>query len=186
MGGLVARSACHYGAASDWVQRVRDVFTLGAPHHGAPLERVASAASSAFARLPETRGIARAINLRSAGIKDLGRGYLVDEDWLGRGTETFLRDAGSEIPFLETANHYFVCATLSREPDGVLGRITGDMLVLRSSAWGQERRGERMRFPVDNYRHVGGATHFDLLNHPAIYDLIRDWLAKRPALPAPA
>ena len=40
MGGLVARSACHYGAGSDCVAKVRHVFTLGTPHQGAPLEQV--------------------------------------------------------------------------------------------------------------------------------------------------
>jgi len=29
---------------------------------------------------------------------------------------------------------------------------------------------------VDQYRHVGSATHFDLLNHPAIYAQIKSWL----------
>jgi hypothetical protein len=45
-----------------------------------------------------------------------------------------------------------------------------------------------MRFAVDQYRHIGGATHFDLLNHPAIYDQIKLWLRAggRAELPAPA
>jgi len=30
------------------------------------------------------------------------------------------------------------------------------------------------------------ANHFDLLNHPAIYEQIRQWLTGRAALPAPA
>jgi pimeloyl-ACP methyl ester carboxylesterase len=186
MGGLVSRSACHYGAGRDWVGRVRHVFTLGCPHTGAPLERVANAASSAFGRLPETRGIARALNLRSAGIKDLRYGYVIDEDWFGHDPDAYLRNTGREIPFLTSANHYFVCATLSREPHMPVGRLIGDLLVLRSSAWAHGgAAGQRMRFPVDNYRHFGGATHFDLLNHPAIYDQIRQWLVGRPALPAP-
>jgi triacylglycerol esterase/lipase EstA (alpha/beta hydrolase family) len=39
MGGLVIRSACHYGreASAEWVERVRHVFYLGSPHMGAPL-----------------------------------------------------------------------------------------------------------------------------------------------------
>ena len=39
MGGLVARSACHYGveAGYAWPARVRRVFYLGTPHQGAPL-----------------------------------------------------------------------------------------------------------------------------------------------------
>jgi hypothetical protein len=57
--------------------------------------------------------------------------------------------------------------------------------VLKSSAWSQ-RRGERLRFGIEHYQHVGGATHFALLNHPAIYAQIRRWMAPRRALPAPA
>ena len=114
---------------------------------------------------------------RSAGIKDLRYGYLVDEDWLGQDPDAFLRNSGREIPFLETANHYFVCATVAADADAALSRIVGDLLVLRSSAFSHGRRGERMRFAVDHYHHVGGATHFDLLNHPAIYEQIRTWLA---------
>jgi len=185
MGGLVSRSACHYGAGSDWTTKVRHVFTLGAPHRGAPLEQAVNAASAAFARLPETRGIAKALNLRSVGIKDLRYGYLVEEDWFGVDCDAYLRKAAAEIPFSSTANHYFVCATLSRDADAPVGRIIGDLLVLRASAWGHGG-GERMRFPVEHYQHVGGANHFDLLNHPAIYAQIRRWLTSRKALPAPA
>ena len=43
MGGLVARSACHYGADSACMAKVRHVFTLGAPHRGAPLEQATNA-----------------------------------------------------------------------------------------------------------------------------------------------
>src|SRR5204862_448640 len=69
MGGLVARSACHYGG--DWTQRVRHVFCLGSPHLGAPLEKAANLAAYALARLPETRPLAKVVNGRSVGIKDL-------------------------------------------------------------------------------------------------------------------
>ena len=186
MGGLVARSACHYGSEHDWTTKVRHVFTLGAPHRGAPLEQLTHAASAALARLPETRGLAKALNARSVGIKDLRYGYLVDEDWSGHDPDAFLRRAGREIPFMRSANHYFVCATLSRDAEHPVGRIIGDLLVLRASAWAHGNRGERMRFPVDHYRHVGGASHFDLLNHPAIYAQIGRWLTARAALAAPA
>jgi pimeloyl-ACP methyl ester carboxylesterase len=185
MGGLVARSACHYSDDCEWCSSVRHVFTLGAPHLGAPLEQATSAASAVFARLPETRALlARPLNVRSVGIKDLRHGYLVDECWQDQDCDAFVRDNSREIPFLRTANHYFVGATLAREPDSLAGRLVGDLLVLRASAWAQ-RRGQRLSFPIEHYRHVGGANHLELLNHPAIYEQIRRWMAPRRALPAP-
>ncbi len=60
------------------------------------------------------------------------------------------------------------------------------MLVLRSSAWAHGGRGERLRFPVENYAHVGGVDHMDLLAHPAVYAQLRRWLTGRRALPAPS
>jgi pimeloyl-ACP methyl ester carboxylesterase len=186
MGGLVSRSACHYGDGHDWQRHLRHVFTLGAPHLGAPLEQAANAATYVLSTLPETRALlAKPLKLRSVGIKDLRYGYLVDECWLDQDCDAFLRDASTEIPFLRTANHYFVCATLSKEPDALVGRLVGDLLVLKASAWSQ-KRGERLRFAIEHYQHVGGASHFALLNHPAIYDQIRYWMAPRRALPAPA
>src|SRR5437588_12337539 len=186
MGGLVARSACHYGAETAWCGRVRHVFTLGSPHLGAPLEPAAVRASHALARLRETRALlSRPLNLRSVGIKDLRYGYLTDECWFEQDCDAFLKDTSEEVPFLITANHYFVCATLSREPDALVGRTVGDLLVLKASAWHQ-RRGERLRFAIEHYPHVGGTNHVELLNHPAIYGQIRRWMAPRPALPAAA
>ena len=186
MGGLVARSACHYGAGGRWVGRVRHVFTLGSPHLGAPLERAANVASYAFSRLPETRALlARPLNRRSAGIKDLRFGYLTDECWDGQDCDAFLRDRSREVPFLATASHYFLCATLARDPEGPSARIIGDLLVLPASAWAR-RRGEALRFPIEHYHHVGAVNHFQLLNHPAIYAQIRRWMAPRRALPAGA
>lgn len=183
MGGLVARSACHYGADSPCVAKVRHVFSLGTPHLGAPLEQAANAASAALARLPETKPLARALNIRSSGIKDLRYGYLVDECWMDRDCDAFLRNTAREIPFLPTARHYFICATLSGEAHAPAGRIIGDLLVLQPSAWAQPARGTRLRFPVEHYHHLGRANHFDLLNHPAIYAQMRRCLSSQPALP---
>ncbi|MGH2867555.1 MAG: esterase/lipase family protein [Solirubrobacteraceae bacterium] len=187
MGGLVARAACYYGAEKGWVRSVRDVVMLGTPHRGAPLELAANAATAAISLLPEVRPFAGSLRARSAGVKDLGYGYVVDQDWDGHDPDRFWTNTGTDIPFLESADHYFVSATVTRDAEAPLGRLFGDLLVRRSSAWSHGGRGERMRFPLDRYRHLGGATHFDLLNHPAVYELIEGWLTRgRPALPAPA
>jgi pimeloyl-ACP methyl ester carboxylesterase len=167
MGGLVARAACHYGSGRAWTRYVRHVIMLGAPHGGAPLEQLTAAAGGILARLPETRPVARAIEQRSAGIKDLRYGYVVDEDWADGDRSAPPR----EIPFLEGAKHYFVSS--------------GDLFVTRRSAWARRAR-EPVRFPAEHYAHIDGVSHFDLLNHPAVYAQIHWWLCSRRALPAPA
>jgi hypothetical protein len=179
MGGLVARSACHYGHADEraWVASLRHVFCLGSPHLGAPLEKATNVLGWGLSRLPETRPMAKIVNRRSVGIKDLRFGSCAEEDWCDCEPDEFLRDRCREVPFLETATYYFVGATLSREPNGPLGAAIGDLLVRFPSASGSGRR-RKLGFEVDNGCHLGGLTHFDLLNHPAVYDRMHSWLTR--------
>jgi hypothetical protein len=170
MGGLIARSAAHQASEDGmrWVRQVRHVVSLGTPHRGAPLEEIVHVGSAALNALPETQPVARFLRRRSGGIRDLRRGSLVDEDWKGRDPDALRATACQEIPLLDGATHCFVSASVTRSPKNPLGRLIGDMLVLRSSAapWREEQT-----------FHVGGAGHFALLNHPAVYDRLRDWLA---------
>ena len=59
---------------------------LGAPLTGVPLEKLVHVAAFTLTTIwnPVTRLIGRAMNRRSAAIKDLRYGHLVDEDWSGR------------------------------------------------------------------------------------------------------
>jgi hypothetical protein len=41
-------------------------------------------------------------------------------------------------------------------------------------------RGRSIPFGVDNGHELSGLTHFDLLNHPAVYEQIRTWLTRAP------
>ncbi|MGA8218947.1 MAG: hypothetical protein WB771_10295, partial [Solirubrobacterales bacterium] len=179
MGGLVARSACHYSERQEhvWTEHLRHVFCLGTPHLGAPLERAAHAASWTLGRLPESRPFADLFfNGRSAGIKDLRYGSLVEEDWRDTDPDEFLRQRCREVPFLPTATYYFIGATLTRRHDG-LGGLIGDLLVHYPSASGTGRD-RRIPFEVENGRHLGGLHHMNLLNHPDVYTQIREWIAK--------
>jgi pimeloyl-ACP methyl ester carboxylesterase len=175
MGGLVARSACHYGAASDepWTSLVTDVFYLGSPHTGATLERLASKLGWALDRLAETRPYADLVNVRSAGIKDLRYGYIVEEDWDGCDADRCLENHRHEIDFLPHANHYAISASVS----GASARLVGDLFVHPASARG--------RLPIDQIRHLAGLHHFDLLNHPRVYEAMRSWLQHGQPSPAP-
>ncbi len=178
MGGLVARSACHYGDEDTlrWTELVTHVFCLGTPHLGADLEKGANALAWALGRLPETRGLGAILNARSAGIKDLRYGSCVEEDWSDCDPDEFLRDRCQEVPFLPGANYYFIGAALNRGP---LGTALGDLLVRMPSASGRgNRNGRRIPFEVDNGHELTGLNHFHLLNHPAVYAQLRDWIIR--------
>ncbi len=162
MGGLVAHSACHHAAlqGARWLEPLHHVVCLGCPHLGAPLEKAAHATAYVLHLVPETRALARIVDGRSAGIRDLRLGYASAAEPAGR------------------AAHRFVAATLGREPDSLVSRLLGDIFVRLPSA-----------SAIPEGRHLGGLNHFDLLNHPAVYEQIREWLrpaggGKRPQQPA--
>jgi len=176
MGGLVARSACHYAQqrSHSWISRLRHVFYLGSPHLGAGLEQWVGRLSGVLAKLDESRPLASVLDRRSAGIKDLRAGYLLDEHWRHAGPRP--KSPGSDVPLIPWANHYVVSATLTTSRRNPLGRLMGDLLVQPASARGRSRRGGHIPFPAEHMRHFGGLHHFRLLNHPAVYAAMREWL----------
>jgi pimeloyl-ACP methyl ester carboxylesterase len=181
MGGLVARSACCHAAeeGADWAGLVTHSVSLGTPHMGAPLEQAVHMLSAGLARLPETRPFANFLRRRSGGIRDLRQGSLVDEDWRDSDPDALRGAACAEIPLLEGATHCFVSAAITRSERHPLGRMLGDTLVLVPSASGRSRT-RRIPFDDEYGMHLGAATHFTLLNHPAVYDKLRTWLAVAP------
>jgi pimeloyl-ACP methyl ester carboxylesterase len=178
MGGLVARSACHYAALDglSWSGAVRHVFCLGSPHLGADLEKGANLLGWALGRLPETRPFGKAVNARSVGIKDLRYGSCLEEDWRDRDPDELLRDRCGELPFLPGASYYFVAASVR---DGPLGTLLGDLFVRVPSASGRGAgSGRRIAFEVENGSELSGLTHFDLVRHPAVYEQLRAWISR--------
>ncbi len=180
MGGLVLRSATHYGATLDWVRHVRHLFFLGSPHLGAPLEKAANVAGWLLGLVDVTRPFAAVLNGRSVGIKDLRFGSLRDEDWQGVDLDALLANRTGDVPLLADAAHYFIAATVTRDRHHPLGVAVGDLLVRVASAFGRGRL-RRIQFPLENGRHFGPMNHFQLLNHPGVYEQMRRWLECRPA-----
>jgi pimeloyl-ACP methyl ester carboxylesterase len=177
MGGLVARSAC--AAGGDWTALVRHTVSLGSPHTGAPLESAVHYAAAALGTVGETRPFAGLLRRRSAGIRDLRSGSLVDEDWRDRDPEALRAAACREIPLLEGAANHFVAATITADAEHPVGRLVGDWLVLQPSASGRSRT-RVVGFRDEDGAHVGGAHHLALLNHPAVYERLREWLGRAP------
>jgi pimeloyl-ACP methyl ester carboxylesterase len=175
MGGLVIRSACHYGAQQQrrWPKNVSHVVCLGSPHLGADLEKSVNVASWALARLPETRALAGFLNARSAGVKDLRFGACLDEDWCDADPDEFLFDRCREVPFLRGATYHFVASTAAPP---VVGLIVGDHLVRSGSASGRSKS-RSIPFDPEHGLTLTGLNHLDLLNHPRVYAKLHDWLA---------
>ena len=178
MGGLVIRSACHYGRqeSAAWVDRVRHVFYLGSPHLGAPLARAAGFAGWAFGKAAETRPFVTLVNGSSPGIKDLRHGYVLADDWADCDQDSCVRDHRGDTPLLAGANHYTISATVTADPGHPLGAVAGDLLVQPASAHGRRGAHQHIPFPVGSRHGLGGMHHFDLLNHPAVWAVIRDLL----------
>jgi pimeloyl-ACP methyl ester carboxylesterase len=179
MGGLVARSACHYGslAGHAWVKRLDRLVFLGAPHFGAPLERAGTGVDRVLEISPYSAPFARIGKVRSAGIRDLGHGYLRDEDW-----QMASRAARASRTVTPLPSGVKCCAmAASRQPrppvaEGV--RVRGDGLVPIDSALGRHRDGSRDLGFADECRRIGyDMGHLQLLDAAEAYETIRGWLS---------
>lgn len=163
MGGLVLRSATHYGleAQHEWTELVRRAFYLGSPHQGAPLAQLGHSVTGILEAVdhPATKVIGAILGRRSAGIHDLRYGALLDEDWMAEDPREM-----SDAELLPGVAHHFVSATLTQDPSHPLGAWIGDLLVRDGSA-GAPREA---RFPIET-RHYGGVLHHQLQNHPGVY-----------------
>ncbi|MBL8491756.1 MAG: hypothetical protein JNM82_13330 [Rhodocyclaceae bacterium] len=179
MGGLVARSACHYGtlAGHAWPRRLGKLVFLGTPHHGAPLERAGNWADIVIGISPYTAPFAKLGKARSSGIKDLRHGSLRDEDWQGRRGE-HSRDPRTPVALPEGVRCYAAAAT--RETRGTRQGLQGDGLVPVDSALGKHPDAAlRLPIPATHQMVAKGLDHFALLSSPEVYGQIKAWLGGR-------
>ncbi len=180
MGGLVVRSACHYGrkARAAWVKRVRKIFLLGVPHLGTDWEKLGNLTSTILKNIPNpfTRGIAGLGNRRSAGIKDLRFGFLLDEDWQGRDCDSLWGDHRHHVPLLQGVDYYLIAAALAKQSENFLARYFGDGLVSSRSARGHSLlKSKTLPFTPANFRVIKGLSHTGLARHPLVYEQIKAW-----------
>ncbi len=186
MGGLVVRSACHYGRHTwprgrrlpigrRWISRLRRVVLIGVPNTGAGLETVVNAASAALWALPvpATRLVGLGLDQRSAGIKDLRFGAIVDEDWAEQDPGALRRTHPHRRTHVRQADHLVITGSLSSDPEHPVARVIGDSLVTSSSAAGRSPDGEL--FPGAEVRAFPGVNHIALAHHPDVYEEISRW-----------
>lgn len=182
MGGLVARSACHYARAGQhaWLAHLKHMVFLGTPHHGAPLERHGNWLGTLLGRSAVTAPFAHLGRLRSAGITDLRYGNVVDEDWHGR--DRFAHDdARRHVPLPKGVKCYAIAGSVGRHGSDARGRLLGDGLLPVDSALGRhDDPGHNLSFPPSHQWVAFGVHHLDLLNRVEVYEHIRAWLEPRP------
>ncbi len=183
MGGLVARSACHYGrlARHHWLRRLSKIVFLGTPHHGAPLERGGNWVDVMLSASPYSAAFARLGKIRSAGITDLRYGNLVDEDWEHRDRFARSKDRRLAVPLPDAVQCYIIGASIGKKTGHRTGPALGDGIVPLRSALGQHAN-PRLNLPVPQSRQwvAYGMNHLDLLNRKEIYEQIRRWLSGPP------
>ena len=173
MGGLLARSALHQGAAAGqaWPARVDDLVFLGTPHHGAPLERAGHGLDIVLGAAPYAAPLARLGKIRSAGITDLRHGRLLPGHASGHATKP------QHVPLPTHLRCYAVAASLGAEPQALKGRLLGDGLVPVASALGRHPRPSRtLVFEPDCQAVLPAMNHMDLLSRPEVCERLLHWL----------
>lgn len=178
MGGLVARSACHYGeeAGHTWRTKLRTLICLGTPHHGAPLERGGNWIDVLLGLSRYSAPMARLGQIRSAGVTDLRFGNVLDEHWQGRDRFEPGRDRRTPLPLPADVDCFAVAATSAATAGESL---PSDGLVPVESALGRHEDPRlTLAFPAPNQYVAHGAAHLDLLDRPEVYQKLREWLAR--------
>jgi pimeloyl-ACP methyl ester carboxylesterase len=153
MGGLVARAAIDAGIADGerWIDLVRHVVTIAAPHAGSPIEKAVEVTSRSLMVTPQTRPLGGFLGSRSSGIRDLRTGIDLP-------------------PSFDGVEHHVIAAVLTASPESRIGSVVGDLVVRPVSATGQ------VRILVDNQAIIGGRRHFDILDDPSVVDRVIGWI----------
>jgi pimeloyl-ACP methyl ester carboxylesterase len=179
MGGLVARSACHYARQEGllWPDYLKSMVFLGTPHHGAPLERTGNWVDLLLGSTPYTRPFTALGKLRSAGITDLRYGHVLDEDW--QGHDRFQRKADSRqyVSLPAGVACYTVAATTAARRGTLANRLIGDGLVPLHSALGYHDEARRSLPFAQAAQWIAYRTsHLELLSSPAVTRQLVQWL----------
>lgn len=184
MGGLVVRSACHYGRSlrpatfrrpfgRRWTTKVRRIVLIGVPNTGAALEALVHTTSSALGSvpIPGISHVGRGLDRRSAGIKGLRQGTIFDED-LDERRRLGRRRRHPHHP-LRRAKYLIVAGSVTADPDHPVSRLLGDALVTSSSATGLDAENEL--FPGATVAMFPKVTHNALAHHPEVSAALANW-----------
>lgn len=180
MGGLVTRSAMHYGnkEKSTWTKWLKKVVFLGTPHYGAPLEQAGNYLDFLLEATPWTKPFVRLSKIRSAGITDLRYGNIIDEDWKGIDRFEKRSDERTTVSLPKNVACYSIAAIRGKESDNFSNRLIGDGLVPLKSALGEHKDPNKsLSFMTNNTAIFPESNHMDLLSKIAVFEKLKTWLS---------
>lgn len=180
MGGLVTRSAVHQAQQQGqrWPTHLKNIVFLGAPHHGAPLERAGNWVDVLLGSSRFSAPFTRLAQLRSAGITDLRYGHVLAADWQGRDRFRRAPDSRALLPLPEGVACYTIAATTAAQRSLLADRLVGDGLVPLRSALGQHDEAERSLVFAKSAQWIAYRTHhMALLHSAAVGQQVESWLA---------
>ena len=156
----------HHGTAvgHSWRGQLRKLFSLGTPHHGAPLERGGSRLDYVMELSPYVAPFTSLGKARSAGITDLRYGSIT-------GVEQEF------VPLPDDVECYALAATLGKRRSLLAERLVGDGLVPLDSALGKHAdRSRTLALPKERQWIGYEMGHLELLGRPEVYSQLEKWL----------
>lgn len=177
LGGLVIRSACHYGeqAGHSWTSTLDRVIYIGTPHDGVPWEALTAPLYGRLALSGNSLGrtIYKFYQSRSAAMRDVVDVALIDEHWQEGNNHQ------QPLPWFSGAEHYFIAGSINQNPSHILSQAFGDVLVPIGSA--KARTAIHEHFPEPPMLRersvvVPAVKHIALAHHPEVYAHLARWL----------
>jgi pimeloyl-ACP methyl ester carboxylesterase len=181
MGGMLARSAFHYGkkAQHGWVKQVQKLFFVGTPQHGSMVEQAGNMIDRALEISPYSHALSRLGKIRSAGTTDLRHGNLIDEDWQGHDRFAHAHDRRQLSQLPANVKCYAIAAMIAKEPNEIWGQLVGDGLVPLKSALGKHSDKNRALHLLPEHQRVYyGMNHLGLLDSLAVCAQLQAWIAE--------
>jgi pimeloyl-ACP methyl ester carboxylesterase len=179
MGGLVTRSALHYGQQqqNSWTKHLKKIVFLGTPHHGASMEQAGNYLDVVLEAVPYARPFARLGKIRSAGVTDLRYGSLLDEDWQNIDRFKMKGDQRLNVSLPENVQCYSIAGVNGKANTSLTAQLLGDNMVGIKSALGQHENSTKdLKFKEAHTWIAYENNHLDLLSNPKVYNKIKSWI----------